>query len=222
LGSTFILSSLDFQGSCYLFGVFLKNEKEYFLFNYFLLFITLPCEGKQGCCSYHSGICFTECCDGTPLTPNCKDIYRKPKLQFQRIIVGYVLRVIDGDTIIVYDPDVDKIAKIRLYGVDCPESDQPFGYEATQFTKRCLLNKKVKVRIVTTDVYGRFVGLVEDSEGNKFNYKLVKEGFAWVSSYCNASFCDQWKKWQYDAKDKGVGLWSQPDPVNPSIWRKYK
>jgi len=179
---------------------------------------------KQGCCSHHSGVCYDKCCDGTELSSSCKnDIYLKPHLEFTRVIKGVVSRVVDGDTIVVYDKERDRIAKIRLYGVDCPEKDQPFGEEATIYTSEMLKYEPVIVRVVTTDRYGRFVGLVERvSDKLKFNGKLVEDGFAWVSSYCYASFCDEWKELQFTARQTKIGLWQYPDPVNPEIWRKYK
>ena len=38
----------------------------------FLLLIAPPLEAKQGCCSYHRGVCGSRCCDGTPLSPACR------------------------------------------------------------------------------------------------------------------------------------------------------
>ena len=47
---------------------------------------------------------------------------------------GQVIRVTDGDTIVVINEDREQV-RIRLYGIDAPESDQAFGDEATEFVK---------------------------------------------------------------------------------------
>lgn len=56
----------------------------------------------------------------------------------QNIIRGKVIRVADGDTITILDEDNTQI-KIRLYGIDCPESHQDFGTVASRplFSKDC-------------------------------------------------------------------------------------
>lgn len=42
------------------------------------LFITLSLndvEARQGCCSWHGGVCGCQCCDGTPLSATCAPYY---------------------------------------------------------------------------------------------------------------------------------------------------
>ena len=51
-------------------------------------------------------------------------------------IEGKVVGISDGDTITVLT-DEKRQVKIRLYGVDCPESKQAFGTRARQSTMRC-------------------------------------------------------------------------------------
>lgn len=42
-----------------------------------------------------------------------------------------VIRVIDGDSFKVRRVDTGEEVHIRLFGIDCPEYDQPFGNAAT-------------------------------------------------------------------------------------------
>ena len=51
-----------------------------------------------------------------------------------------VKRVIDGDTLILEDN-----TEIRLVGVNAPEKSDPYYLEATNFTKKLVENKKVKL-----------------------------------------------------------------------------
>ena len=42
------------------------------------LFVMLPAddvEARQGCCSWHGGVCGCRCCDGTPLSAKCAPYY---------------------------------------------------------------------------------------------------------------------------------------------------
>jgi micrococcal nuclease len=71
---------------------------------------------------------------------------------------GPVILVSDGDTITVVHNG--KPEKIRLYGIDTPESNQAFGTGAKNFTYAMVYRKSVNVEPVTTDRYGRTVGIV--------------------------------------------------------------
>ena len=42
---------------------------------WFSTIIILPCYAKQGCCSYHNGVCGNSCCDGTPLSLGCGGVH---------------------------------------------------------------------------------------------------------------------------------------------------
>src|SRR5688572_23620508 len=69
---------------------------------------------------------------------------------------GKVVSVSDGDTLAVLREGRE--VKIRLHGVDAPESAQAFGSVAKQFTSSKVFGQTVTVRVVETDRYGRAVG----------------------------------------------------------------
>jgi micrococcal nuclease len=134
---------------------------------------------------------------------------------------GEVVKVSDGDTLHVKKRN--KIIKIRLYGVDCPETKQKYGAQATEFATQLLLGKKVRVKVMHTDHYGRTVALV--SVGRKMlNRELVRAGYAWVyPAYCKEQpLCAELSKLQVKAKKKKVGLWRGRKPLPPWEWRKKK
>ena len=89
---------------------------------------------------------------------------------------GKCVGVTDGDTIKVMHEG--RAEKIRLYGVDCPESHQDFGAQAKKFTSDVVFGKFVEVQPVTTDQYGRTVAWVTVEE-KSLNKELVKAGMAW-------------------------------------------
>jgi len=99
-----------------------------------------------------------------------------------------VTRIVDGDTI-----EVDGIGKVRLIGVDTPETVDPrkpvqcFGKEATQKTTQMLLGKKVHLESDPSqgekDKYNRALRYVFLEDGTNFNKWLIENGYAHEYTY---------------------------------------
>lgn len=137
-------------------------------------------------------------------------------------ITGRVVKVSDGDTITALASG-NRQAKIRLYGIDCPERKQAFGNRARQFTARMIAGQTVRVEVMDTDRYGRLVGIVYMENGLDLNSELLEAGLAWVyPQYCKAAFCDEWRKLETRARRAAVGLWIDKNPVPPWQWRKER
>ena len=135
--------------------------------------------------------------------------------------IAKVVSVTDGDTIKVFNADQGQV-KIRLYGIDTPEKAQPYGKAAGKYLASLVAGATVEVESVTTDRYGRTVGIVWDSEIN-INQEMVRSGYAWVyRRYCDKSFCEYWLALENEAKMDKIGLWQEPDPVQPWEWRRRK
>lgn len=66
-------------------------------------------------------------------------------------------RVLDGDTIEVTQGD--RVEKIRLFGVDAPESDQAGGVEAKDYLLTIIRGRDVSCFWDVIDRYNRPVGL---------------------------------------------------------------
>ena len=89
---------------------------------------------------------------------------------------GKVVGISDGDTIKIMRND--KVEKIRLYGIDCPEKKQAFGKKAKQFTAKMVFKQTVDVNPATIDRYGWTIAWVY--VGSKcLNKELLKAGLAW-------------------------------------------
>jgi len=141
-----------------------------------------------------------------------------------------VERIVDGDTLVVTNidkgsPKEGEKIKLRLYGVDAPETDQPYGDYATQLLKNRLQNKKVKIVAYGNDFYGRTIASVyakhKANANLHINESLIVWGGAWIyDKYCKKTFCDLWQDYQKEARFEKIGLWEQKKPVEPWNWRK--
>lgn len=95
-----------------------------------------------------------------------------------------VTRVTDGDTVKIADNGVKM--KIRLVGIDAPETSkkknqpgQPFSKKSTSYLADLVLNKSVEVKSYGTDRYGRTLGVVFVG-GKNVNLEIIKAGMAEV------------------------------------------
>ncbi|MHB1187636.1 thermonuclease family protein [Thiobacillus sp.] len=135
-------------------------------------------------------------------------------------LAGVVIVVIDGDTVL-FKPDHYGSAsrafmKVRLAGIDAPESNQPHGDAATRTLKDIALKQRATLEIVATDVYGRKLGTLEVG-ALQVNAELVKRGLAWASSR-NAGA--ELRTLQREAKRERRGLWQSAAPTPPWAWRR--
>lgn len=143
------------------------------------------------------------------------------QISFAGVITGRVIHVADGDTITVRDASNRK-HKIRLYGIDCPESGQEFGKEAARFTTRLASGKMARVTQYDRDRYGRVVGVVL-VDGVNVNQSLIENGYAWkYGRYCKEPFCQDWRRLEERAKGARVGLWTDDAPAAPWDWRRNR
>ena len=74
-------------------------------------------------------------------------------------ITGKVVAISDGDTLTVLDAN-NRQHKIRLDGIDAPESSQDFGSRAKQSLSDLVFGKTVTVISSKKDRYGRTLGKV--------------------------------------------------------------
>lgn len=96
-----------------------------------------------------------------------------------QVFEGKVVGISDGDTITVLTDQKQQI-KVRLYGVDCPETKQAYGTRARQFTSDKVFGKRVRVEVADMDHYGRTVGIVTAPGGSVLNSDLLAGGMAWL------------------------------------------
>lgn len=128
-------------------------------------------------------------------------------------IKAKVVRAIDGDTVEVKIGD--KLEKVRLIGIDTPETvhpeigEEPYGKEASKFTANNLEGRDVELEldVQERDKYGRLLAYVWIGT-ELFNETLIKEGYAQVSTFPpNVKYANRFVAAEKEARENKKGLW---------------
>jgi endonuclease YncB( thermonuclease family) len=131
--------------------------------------------------------------------------------QINQDVYYEVLKVIDGDTV-----ELNTIGKVRLIGVDTPETVHPrkkleyLGPEASRFLSELAHGKKVRIEYddQRKDKYGRILGYLYLNDNTSLNEQIIKEGFS--SAYIKYKFkkSEDYQILEAIAKTKRKGLWA--------------
>ena len=133
-------------------------------------------------------------------------------------LYGKVFKVYDGDTITLLSPEGDRKYKIRFYGIDAPETSQPYGSESAKALADMIDGKFVTVRVVDVDPYQRHVGKVYCGD-LYVNLEMARKGMAWhYEAYAPRDY--DIRQAQQTAQRSGLGLWEQQRPQPPWEYRK--
>jgi endonuclease YncB( thermonuclease family) len=136
-------------------------------------------------------------------------------------ITGKVVSIADGDTITVLDSD-NRQYRVRLKGIDAPESSQDYGQASKQNLSGMIFRKTVEVTYSKLDRYGRILGIVR-LDRLEVNLAQVAAGYAWFyREYQNEMTGDEriaYAAAEERARRERKGLWQQPNPVKPSEYR---
>ena len=133
------------------------------------------------------------------------------------IILYKVVKVIDGDTIVV---DISgKKETLRLIGIDAPEiggnssKNKCFGKEAEEFAKNILSDASIELEEDESqndrDKYGRLLRYIILKDGSNFNKTLIREGLAKEYTYKTPyKYQKEFKNAETEARKAKKGLWS--------------
>jgi endonuclease YncB( thermonuclease family) len=132
---------------------------------------------------------------------------------------GRVVSVSDGDTIAVMRDG--RAQRVRLHGIDCPESGQAYGTRAKQFTAGLAFGNLVTITIKDTDRYGRTVGQVNLPDGKNLAHELLRAGLAWWYRQYAAKE-SLLARLEVEARTAKRGLWSDAQPMPPWEHRKHQ
>ena len=144
---------------------------------------------------------------------------------------GRIVEVTDGDTLrIRVNAETVDVQRVRLASVDAPErttgSDrpgQPFADASKRFLARQVQGDTLILTCFEQDPYGRHICDVPDSDkpSATVNQALVAAGLAWANMEGNGRFLRDRAllDLQKRAQSEKLGIWSEPDPVAPWVWR---
>ena len=126
-------------------------------------------------------------------------------------------KIIDGDTIHI------KSNKIRLHGIDAPETKQTCeinnedwdcGKQSTKELKNLINNQKVKCVTNDVDRYNRYIAVCFVNEIN-INQWMVKNGWAIAYRYYSKDYVVE----EEYANDKKLGIWKS-EFIEPYAYRR--
>lgn len=127
-------------------------------------------------------------------------------------VAGYA-RIIDGDSLIIAGQD------IRLFGVDAPEYNHPYGQTAKWALIHMCKGQIIRAAIIRRDPYDRAVARCFLPDGRDLSAEMVKQGLAvdWPK-FSGGIYQDlepegvRKKLWLADARQKG----------RKHVWESYE
>lgn len=141
-----------------------------------------------------------------------------------------LVRIIDGDTVVTQSNRFlffkAKPLRIRLYGIDAPESEQKGGDEATKALKRIASRHPPSIYLtkIATDHYGRTVGIIAsgpDDVHSHYNFQMLELGQAHTYMLKgNSPFRAEYEAAERQAQKKRLGIWSDPHMERPAAFRR--
>ena len=121
-----------------------------------------------------------------------------------------VVGVYDGDTVTCLDESGQQ-QKVRLAGIDAPESTQDYGRQARDALAGMVFGRTVEVIGDGQDANGAWLARLA-VDGQDVNRQLVATGNAWADP---AAVDPALAAAQATAQSLGIGLWAQPNPTAP-------
>lgn len=143
---------------------------------------------------------------------------------------GRVVRVTDGDTIVVEDSG-RRPHKVRIVSIDAPEkgrrgrAGQPYAERSRQHLALLVDRKWVHLSPHGRDDYGRILARVRVGAEYEVDVGLAQvcAGYAWLyemfARTLSPSEQHAYRACQSEARNEKRGLWQASDPMPPWVWR---
>ena len=146
--------------------------------------------------------------------------------------VGRVTKISDGDTLhaqFVNHNGEPLDLKIRLYGINTPESNappgvrkddfqiQPFSLEAKAFlAEKCPLGSFIRMESKGKDRYGRTLAVIYNAKNENMCLQLIEAGLAkayFLRAQKNDPLKEPFTSAENRAKERKIGIWSLPEAL---------
>jgi len=131
-----------------------------------------------------------------------------------------VTRIIDGDTL-----QINTSEKIRLSGINTPETGECYYKEAKNFLSLLTLNQEIYLErdITNKDVYGRLLRYIYIND-DLINGIMVEQGYAKVyDKYANdTKRYLQLKRIEDSATSQNLGVWNCPEKTQKCLYMGSK
>ncbi len=142
-----------------------------------------------------------------------------------------VVRVTDGDTVVIASADSKKNITCRLYGIDSPETPkrdrkgQPYAKEAGKELRQLILGQRVDMVTTGEKTHGREVCIIK-KDGMDINLEMVRRGYAWAyRKHLKSPYASEYIEAENKAREQKLGIWQEDNPLPPwefkkRFWRK--
>lgn len=124
----------------------------------------------------------------------------------QRSSTVKVIKVIDGDTIII-----EGGYYVRYIGIDTPERDEEYYMEAKQINQNLVEFKSVRLEkdITDKDKYGRLLRYVFVDD-TFINAEITRQGYAYAKAYSpDTKYQTFLESMEKEARQTKKGVWTQ-------------
>lgn len=142
--------------------------------------------------------------------------------KFPWVFKARVSWVCDGDSIWVRRWYGRRV-KLRLLGIDAPETEQTYGDESQKVLEELVGGRVVLVRAVERDIFGRYVASVRVGSVDA-GLSMIEAGAAWpyfrYLSKLPKEDVERIREAWREAKAAGRGLWRERNPEAPWDWRE--
>lgn len=135
------------------------------------------------------------------------------------MLAGRVDRLLDGDTFDVLLDGDDETTRIRMQGIDAPETDQPMSDDAVAMLERLLGDAEVQLQPAGQTSYNRIVARVY-VDGVDVNAQMVRRGLAMAERRYLREFDDgaDYCVFEHAARSDKLGIWRLPPNQRIPPW----
>src|SRR5256885_3189455 len=167
-------------------------------------------------------LAFPIACHRRTAGPQPPPVVESKRTNSAETMAGRVVRIADGDTVTVLDA-MNTQHRIRLQGIDAPESHQAFGTQSKKNLSDLIFDKEVTVVYDKIDQYGRLVGKIL-LNGKDVNLEQVKASMAWhYKEYEREQSPEDrelYARTEDEARSARRGLWVDASPIQPGEFRR--